>query len=93
MNEWNKIISTITGNKIIKHHSRISLLPINPLISNKIVNDDIPDKIKKVLNQILSVEDDMAIQNAKKDFKSNINKVLVSIADDKDIIEFCSGYE
>ncbi len=69
------------------------MLSINPLISNKIQNGNLPDKIKEILHEILKAEIDMDIQNAKKDYKSNINKLLEKYADDEQVRNFCENYE
>ena len=68
-------------------------MPINPLISNKIKNDNIPDKIKEVLNEVLSREEDMKAQSAEKDHRLNISKILEKYADDEQVINFCENYE
>ena len=68
-------------------------MPINPLISNKIKNDDLPETIKTVLNEVLDREDEMEIESQQKDFKSNLKKVLEKYADDKEIKDFCENYE
>ena len=64
-------------------------MTINPLISAKIQNDEIPSKIKQILNEILNMEIDMDKQNAQKDFKSNIGKILEKYADDEEVCKFC----
>ena len=68
-------------------------MPINPLITDKISSDNLPDKVKKVLNEILRLEEDMEIHDAVKDYKSNISKILDKYADDEEIRKFCVGYE
>ena len=68
-------------------------MPINPLISNKIKNDDLPKKIKTILNEVLDMEDEMEIEGQQKDFKLSLKKILAKYADDKEIKDFCENYE
>ena len=68
-------------------------MPINPLITNKIKNDDLPKKIKAILNDILEKEDEMEIESQQKDYRPNLKKVLEKYADDKEIKDFCENYE
>ena len=68
-------------------------MPVNPLISDKIQQDDLPDKIKEILNEILEAEVNMDLQNAKKDYKTNIAKILERYADDEQVRNFCEKYE
>ena len=68
-------------------------MTINPLISDKIQNDEIPSKVKQVLNEILNMEINMDAQNARKDYKSNIGKILEKYADDEEICKFCERYD
>ena len=67
-------------------------MPINPLISNKIQNGDMPDKIKKILNEILNAENEMDVQNTQKDHKP-IDKLLEKYADDEQVRSFCENYD
>ena len=69
------------------------MLPINPLISNKIKNDNLPEKIKTVLNEILNMEDEMEIESQQRGYRSNLKKVLERYADDEEIKDFCENYE
>ena len=68
-------------------------MPINPYITDKIKNDNQPEKIKQVLNEILKREDEMEIEGAQKDYKQNIAKILEKYADDDEIKKFCERYE
>lgn len=68
-------------------------MPINPLITNKIKNDDLPKKIKAILDDILEKEDEMEIESQQKDYRPNLKKVLEKYADDKEIKDFCENYE
>ena len=68
-------------------------MPINSLITNKIKNDDLPKKIKAILDDILEKEDEMEIESQQKDYRPNLKKVLEKYADDKEIKNFCEHYE
>lgn len=68
-------------------------MPINPLISNKIKNDEIPDKIKQILSEILNAENEMQNHGSKSDYKINIAKILEKYADDQYVKNFCDTYE
>ena len=67
-----------------------TMLPINPLILNKIESLDVPDKIKMILNEILEIEDRLEIKNEKRGAVQSISKILEKYADDNDVKEFCS---
>ena len=67
-------------------------MPINPLISNKIQNGDMPDKIKEILHEILNAENDMDIQNTKEAYKP-ISKLIEKYADDEEVRNFCKKYD
>ena len=69
------------------------ILPINPLILEKIDNLDIPTKIKEILNEALNAEDQMNILHETKNFKENIVKILEKFADDEEVRRFCKDYE
>ena len=68
------------------------VLPINPLITNKIGHLDISDKIKTILIEILEMEDRLEIQDEKKGAVPSISKIIEKHADDKGVMETCSGY-
>ena len=68
-------------------------MPINPLINDKINSLDIPEKMKKILLEILESEDEMVELAQKKNAVNNIRKILENYGDDAEITEFCSQNE
>ena len=66
------------------------MLPVNPLIRNRVDCLNVPDKIKMILNRILDAESSQGIQDDKKGAVLSISKILEKYADEKDVKEFCS---
>lgn len=64
-------------------------MPINPLIASKIDAQQIPDKIKTIMHEIISAEDSMDTLGERKQAVSTISKIMERYADDSDIAEFC----
>ena len=65
------------------------MLPINPLILDKIGRLDVPDKIKVILNEILKMEDRLEAVDDRGGGIQSISKILEKYADDEDVKEFC----
>ena len=66
------------------------MLPVNPLIRNRVDCLNVPDKIKMILNRILDAESSQGIQDDKKGAVLSISKIIEKYADEKDVKEFCS---
>lgn len=66
---------------------------INPKIIEKVSEMEIPPKLKKIINEILTTEEELQDTLTQKQFLASYHKLLEQYGNDKDLAKFCDKYE
>lgn len=63
-------------------------MTINPLIVKGINALDVPDSVKRVLHEIIEVENNITVGTDRHAATMSIKRILESCAEDKKVVEF-----
>ena len=66
---------------------------VNPLIIKEVNALDVPDSIKKALQDILKVEDEIEAGDDRHVDNRSIKMILKRYADNNEVVEFCDRYD
>ena len=69
------------------------IMVVNPLIIKEVNALDVPDSIKKVLHDILKVEDEIEAGDDRHVDTRSIKRILERYADNNEVVEFCDKYD
>lgn len=67
-------------------------MAINPLIVKGVESLDVPDSVKRVLHDILEVEDSDMAAGDRDAVNTSIKRILKECTNNKEVVDFCDKY-